>query len=132
MKRFLTALLCLVILLSTTVVSAETQEEKEFQWGAYILKATWLTTDPKEINISNMREDGLFIMVRLYGVGTPVYFEDIKAIEKNEFTLIDAEKNEYGISTWLVHKLIKPEGGGFPTTAPEQELYHPLKSELRQ
>ena len=122
MKRFWSVLLSLVILLSATAVPAETQGEK-FQWGAYMLEATWLTTDPKEINIPNMRNDGLFVLIRLNGAGTPVKIEDIRGIQEKEFVLIDAEGNEYGIATWMVHKLINPEGGGFPTMAPEQECF---------
>ena len=70
-----------------------------------------------------MREDGLFVMVRLAGVGTPVYADDVKAIQEGEFVLVDAAGKEYGISTWIMRKLIQPEGGGFPTMAEEQEFF---------
>ena len=123
MKRILSALLCLAVLLVAAAAPAEEPEGNGFQWGAYELKATWVTTDNAKIHLVNMREDGLFVMVRLAGVGTPVYADDVKAIQEGEFVLVDAAGKEYGISTWIMRKLIQPEGGGFPTMAEEQEFF---------
>ena len=128
MKRILSALLCLAVLLFAAAAPAEEPEGNGFQWGAYELKATWVTTDNAKINLVNMREDGLFVMVRLAGVGTPVYADDVKAIQEGEFVLVDAAGKEYGISTWIMRKLIQPEGGGFPTMAEEQEFFDILFS----
>ena len=122
MKRILSVLLCLAMLLPAAAVLAEdgVQEEVILLWKSYELKITWLTTNNAEIGIPNMRDDGLFVLVRFEGAEAPVLMEDIQAIEQYEFVLADAEGNEYGISTWLVHNIIQPEGGGFPSKAEEQ------------
>ena len=57
-----------------------------------------------------MRDDGLFVLVRFEGAEAPILMEDIQAIEQYDFVLADAEGNEYGISTWLVHNIIQPAG----------------------
>ncbi|MBR3430444.1 MAG: hypothetical protein IKG87_10130 [Clostridia bacterium] len=125
MKRILSVLLCLAMLLPAAAVLAEdgVQEEVILLWKSYELKITWLTTNNAEIGIPNMRDDGLFVLVRFEGAEAPVLMEDIQAIEQYEFVLADAEGNEYGISTWLVHNIIQPEGGGFPSKAPEQDCF---------
>ena len=124
MKRTVSVLLCLALLICAAAGMAEAEAQEEgFQWGAYMLRATWLTTDPSAINIPNLRDGGLFVMIRLEGVGTPVMTGDIQAIQAEEFVLADKEGNEYGISTWIVHQLIQPEGGGFPSMAPEQDSF---------
>jgi len=119
MKKIVSVLIALC--LAVMVIPALAEGEDTFQWGAYELKAAWVTTDRAAINLPNLREDGAIVLVRLEGVGGPIVMEDIKNIQGDEFKLVDAGGNEYGVSTWVVHQLIQEEGSAFPSMAPEQD-----------
>lgn len=123
MKKIISVLiaLCLAVMVIPALAEGDAPEGSTFQWGAYELRATWVTTDRSAIKLPNLREDGLVVLVRLEGVGGPIVMEDIKNIQGDEFALVDTKGNEYAVSTWVVHQLITQEGSSFPSMAPEQD-----------
>ena len=128
MKRTLSVLLALALLLCATASLAEpAEEENTFQWGAYELRVIWVTTDRDEIGLRDLREDGLFVMLRLEGVGGPVQTADIQALQGDEFVLVDTKGEKSTISTLIYHQFgEKTADSIFPLVADEQDSFDVL------
>ena len=119
MKKALAILTILVLFLSATALA---EEAGTLSWRNYKLQAVWLTTDHGEISIPNLRDDGLVVLIRLAPTEGTVAHTDIND-HADEFFLRDANGNDVPVSTLLFHKLIQPEGGGFPSIDPEQDNF---------
>ena len=95
-------------------------------WRGYDLRAVWLTTDPADISIPNLRTDGQFAMVRLEPAEDTVDYETVNEYVGDDIFLRLASGDKMPMATVMFHKLIQPEGGGFPSVAPDQDNFDAL------
>ena len=117
MKR-LAALMLALCLALCAVGSAEA-----VQWRDYALNAVWLTSDPANINIPNLRTDGVFALIRMQPDEGTVAYETINTYAGDDMKLILPDGTEVPAASLMYHKLIQPEGGGFPKMDPEQDNF---------
>jgi len=116
----------LVILMLLTLLCAAALAEETVLWQGYDLQATWLTTDPADINIPNLRADGQFALVRLEPAEGTVGYEKVNEHAGDDLFIRLASGEKMPLGTVLFHNLIQPEGGGFPSINPEQENFDAL------
>ncbi len=129
MKKVILASLLMalcIIVAALPALAEETPAEsvtENVSWRGYTLNVVWLTTDSKDISIPNLRTDGLFVMVRFVPADGTISKDilDDTAYAELLIRLADGETVE-GASI-MFHTLIKPEGGGFPTIAEEQNNF---------
>ena len=130
MKRMVSLLLCLVMALWQGIALAEGTVQGETEaiaWGHYMIKATWLTTDREQINVRDLRTDGLIVMIRLQPTEGKIALDDIKNMTGGEFVLVNNKKEKANASTWIVHQFSdKKADNGFPEIAQEQDSFELL------
>lgn len=117
MKR-LAALMLALCLALCAVGTAEA-----VQWRDYALNAIWLTSDPADINIPNLRTDGAFALIRMQPDEGTVAYDTINTYAGDDMKLILSDGTEVPAASLMYHKLIQPEGGGFPKMDPEQDNF---------
>ena len=88
MKR-LAALILALCLALCAVGTAEA-----VQWRDYALNAVWLTSDPADINIPNLRTDGVFALIRMQPDAGTVAYETINTYAGDDMKLILSDGTE--------------------------------------
>ncbi len=99
---------------------------EEVTWRGSELQATWLTTEHDDINIPNLRPDGTIVMIRLEPADGTIAYDVINGHASDDMILRTARGENVVVSNLLFHRLITPEGGGFPTVDPEQDNFDML------
>ena len=105
---------------------AESAAPDALSWRGYDLLAAWLTTDPSDIGIPNLRTDGQFALVRLEPAEGTADYETINEYAGDDIFLRLAGGDKVPVATLMFHQLIHSEGSGFPSIAPEQDNFDAL------
>ena len=125
MKKTLALVIALTLALGLWL-TAPASEAEPLTWRGYALEAVWLTMDPVEINIPNLREDGQFAMIRLQPAEGTIEYELVNEHAGDDIFLTLSNGERLTLATVLYHRLIQPEGGGFPTVDPQQNNFDAL------
>ena len=125
MKKHIGILLILA-LLASLMTAALAETAGALAWRGYALEASWLTTDKADLNIPNLRDDGQFAMVRLEPAEGTIDYEVVNEHAGDDIFLRLANGEQVVLATVLYHRLITPEGGGFPSIDPQQDNFDAL------
>ena len=121
MRKVLYIVFALIWIVSCSF-AGESETPKTLSWRGYVMNAVWASTNREDINAANLRTDGQFVIVRfkpLEGVFEKAVLDVVN--EEDEIMLRLAGGEMILPSSMMYHNIIQPEGGGFPSVAPEQE-----------
>lgn len=105
---------------------AVAQDTDAFSWRGYALKAAWLSTDPADIAVPNLRTDGQFALVRLVPVEGTVSRETVNEHAADEIVLRTAAGEDVPVAMMTFRTFLPSEGEGFPEINPEQNDFDVL------
>ena len=111
---------------ATQDAEAAAQDTDALSWRGYALKTTWLSTDPADIAVPNLRTDGLFVLVRLEPVEGTVSHETVNEYAADDIVLRTAAGEDYPVAMMTFRTFLPSEGEGFPEIDPEQNDFDVL------
>ena len=125
MKKTL-AMLLILALAAGLCLSALAEAAEPLSWRGYALKAAWLSTDPADIAVPNLRTDGQFVLVRLVPVEGTVSRETVNEHAADEIVLRTAAGEDIPVAMMTFRTFLPSEGEGFPEIDPEQNDFDVL------
>ena len=111
---------------SAQPAGAVAQETDALSWRGYALKAAWLSTDPADIAVPNLRTDGQFALVRLVPVEGTISHETVNEHAADEIALRTAAGEDVPVAMMTFRTFLPSEGEGFPEINPEQNDFDVL------
>ena len=105
---------------------AEAAAQDALTWRGYALNATWLTTDPADIAVPNLRTDGQFVLVRLAPVEGTVSHATVNEFAAKDIVLRTAAGEDHPVAMMTFRTFLPSEGEGFPEINPEQNDFDVL------
>ena len=123
MKKWVACfLVCLLCLLIAAGSFSESEIPKTVSWRGYVMSAVWASTNREDINGVNLRTDGQFVIVRFKPVEGTFEKAVLNVVNEEDEIMLRLASGEMILpSSMMFHNIIQPEGGGFPSVAPEQE-----------
>ena len=117
MKKTLAILMILALLCASVAALAV----EAAPWRGYELHAIWMSTDPLDIAIPNLRTDGAFALIRLSPSEGTVTHATVNEFAADDIVLRTAAGAEVPVAMMMFHKFLPSEGEGFPEIDPEQD-----------
>ena len=119
--------LILVCLLMSVALISSGEGAGTLSWRGYVLTPTWQTADRAAIKTMNLRQDGLFLLVRLQPVDQKIDTALVRENASGDYQLRLSDGELSPLAALMFHTLNAPEGGGFiPDIAPEQDYFDVL------